>query len=349
MGSTCSFFAGRRKCGKRPNRCEDPRYDKWFRAVCSGRVKQFPLSANLRLLNVVGVPLFLFHCDKRRIVGEATISNTIRHGGPCFHTFKKFIKYPTYVDPSRIETDDRLKMLSRTIGGWQAYYVHDSTIDEIRRLSGLRSSLLEQLRATLAKTQVEIERTAPLSRKVIARPSIDGKEELRKLGLKLGISRRVTDNATLMFERAAKRHQIPRKRLACATLLLASRVRGIPMTSRQVSQQVGENPRRIMSLYRDLIQELDLRVPIISPSAYVRAYSRKLRVSKEVLRRGLELASHLKEQTKQYSKSPISIAAASLYAAIHEAGKTVNFDQIANAFGISTPAVKNTLRALKLA
>jgi len=349
MGSICSFFTGRRKCGKRPNRCEDPRYDKWFRAACSGRVKRFPLSANLRLLNVVGVPFFLFHCDKRRIVGEAVISNTIRHGDPCFRAFKKFIKYPTYVDPSRIETDDRLTRLSRTIGGWQAYYIHESTVDEIRRLSGLRSSLLEQLDATLAKTKVEIERTAPLSRKVVARPSIDGKKELRKLGLELGVPRRVVENATLMFEKVAERHKISRKRLACATLLLASRAAGIPMTARQISQQVGENPRRILHPYRALIQKSDLRIPIISPSAYVQAYSHKLHVSKEALKRALELASHLKERTKQYSKSPISIAAASLYVAIQEAGRTVDFNQIANAFGISTLTVKNTLRALKLA
>jgi len=183
--------------------------------------------------------------------------------------------------------------------------------------------------------------------------------ELDKLCEDLGIPKGIKIEASVRYRQArVKRITAGRDlhQILGALLFITCRARGLPRTEGEIYRAVSRrstakrklNLRGFRKMVKLLTRELKIKLPRIPADDYIDRFASQLRLGGRVVDRAHSLHKSLPWRFVQ-SKSPIFLAALSLYIAANSVGEEVTLDKIARGCGVGVSSLsKNAVMVRQL-
>src|SRR5512136_2848231 len=164
------------------------------------------------------------------------------------------------------------------------------------------------------------------------------------IGDKLGLPKGISDDAFRLYRRALNKDMIRGKTIegfVAASLLVVVRERGIARSLVEIASALDVDPRVVARLYRELLVEFELRMPIDGPRKYFDKLSGKMSLDPVIRTKAQSLLEKAKAEGMVQGKRPNAVAAAVLFLALRDNLVEVTQKRIARLAEIS----EVTLRA----
>ena len=122
---------------------------------------------------------------------------------------------------------------------------------------------------------------------------------------------------------------------------------GLPRTLHEVSEKSREDVKEVARLYRLLVTELDLRMPVDDPMKLVPRLASEVGASVGTDILAVEILREATEQKALAGKDPRASAAAALYMACKARKEKCTQETVAAAAGVSEVSLRKRLRDLE--
>ena len=166
----------------------------------------------------------------------------------------------------------------------------------------------------------------------------------------LSLSKNVKRESASIYRKALDEDLIRGRsidKLIVATIYIACRQCDVPRTLDEISEGTGIDKKTIGKNYRFLSRDLGIKLPVVSPNAFVPRFASKLGLSSEVEVKSIEIINQAKELGITSGKDPASITAASLYWACLLLGERRTQTEIAKQLGVTEVTIRNRFNELK--
>ncbi|WP_299262184.1 transcription initiation factor IIB [Halorientalis sp.] len=173
--------------------------------------------------------------------------------------------------------------------------------------------------------------------------------EIDRMASALGLPENVRETASVIYRRALDEDLLPGRSIegvATASLYAAARQAGTPRSLDEIDSVSRVDKDEIARTYRYVVRELSLEIQPADPESYVPRFASDLDLSEEVERRARELLSSAKEKGVHSGKSPVGLAAASVYAASLLANEKVTQSEVSEVASISEVTIRNRYHEL---
>ncbi len=174
--------------------------------------------------------------------------------------------------------------------------------------------------------------------------------EMDRLVDELHLARSQKRRAQAIFRMAHERNLIVRGTIAgfaAASVYAACREAGLPRTLHEVSEKSREDVKDVARIYRLLVTELDLRMPVDDPMKLVPRLASEVGASMETDLLAVEILREAAEQKALAGKDPRASAAAALYMACRANDEKCTQEEVAAAAGVSEVSLRKRLRDLE--
>ncbi|WP_137290160.1 transcription initiation factor IIB [Natronorubrum halophilum] len=173
--------------------------------------------------------------------------------------------------------------------------------------------------------------------------------EIDRMASALGLPENVRETASVIYRRALEEDLLPGRSIegvATASLYASARQAGTPRSLDEISAVSRVEKDEVARTYRYVIRELGLEVQPADPESYVPRFASDLELSDETERRARTLLSTAKEQGIHSGKSPVGLAAASVYAAALLTNEKVTQNDVSEVASISEVTIRNRYHEL---
>jgi transcription initiation factor TFIIB len=173
--------------------------------------------------------------------------------------------------------------------------------------------------------------------------------EIDRMASALGLPENVRETASVIYRRALDEDLLPGRSIegvATSALYAAARQAGTPRSLDELTNVSRVDKDEIARTYRYVVRELSLEIQPADPESYVPRFVSDLDLSDEVERRARQLLSTAKEEGVHSGKSPVGLAAASVYAASLLANEKVTQSQVSDIANISEVTIRNRYHEL---
>ena len=174
--------------------------------------------------------------------------------------------------------------------------------------------ILEGLKAKLALSDVTVEQTAYIYRKVLAKKICKGRS-------------------------------IPI--ILSAVLYAACRFTNTPRTIQDISTAVNLKKSSVHKIYRLLVRELDLSVESYNPVSFISRIIAYIGASEKTKRDAIDILTRADAMMITAGKNPMAIAATVVYLSAIKNNENVTQTKIAKASNISSVTIRNLCRVIK--
>ncbi len=177
--------------------------------------------------------------------------------------------------------------------------------------------------------------------------------ELDKITSILHIPVPIKQQATLTYRRALKKNIVRRRSISdviVACLYVACRSSGTPRSLREVCHVAGVKSKAVSRVYRLLLREFEMKMPIDDPKRFISGIASRIHASPRVEKRSLVLLEQVRKKNLVRGRSPRGIAGTMLYiASILEKEGNLTQQEVARAADVTEVTVRNRYRELMLA
>ena len=173
--------------------------------------------------------------------------------------------------------------------------------------------------------------------------------EIDRMASALGLPENVRETASVIYRRALDENLLPGRSIegvATASLYAAARQAGVPRSLDEVSGVSRVEKSEIARTYRYVVRELGLEVKPADPESYVPRFASDLELSEEAENRARKLLQNAKEQGVHSGKSPVGLAAASVYAASLLTNEKTTQAAVSEVADISEVTIRNRYHEL---
>jgi transcription initiation factor TFIIB len=177
--------------------------------------------------------------------------------------------------------------------------------------------------------------------------------EINRMSSALGLPENVRETASVIYRRALEENLLPGRSIegvATASLYAAARNAGTPRSLDEFTRVSRVERAELTRAYRYVVRELGLEVEPADPKSYVPRFVSELGVSKAtagaIERHARDMLTSAREQGLLSGKSPVSLAAAAIYAAAILAEEPVTQQEIGEIADISEVTIRNRYREL---
>jgi transcription initiation factor TFIIB len=177
--------------------------------------------------------------------------------------------------------------------------------------------------------------------------------EINRMASALGLPENVRETASVIYRRALEANLLPGRSIegvATASLYAAARNAGTPRSLDEFSRVSRVERAELTRAYRYVIRELSLEVEPADPKSYVPRFVSELDVSKtasgEIERHARDMLTSARDQGLLSGKSPVSLAAAAIYAAAILAKEPVTQQRVGDVADVSEVTIRNRYREL---
>ena len=173
--------------------------------------------------------------------------------------------------------------------------------------------------------------------------------EIDRMASALGLPENVRETASVIYRRALDENLLPGRSIegvATASLYAAARQAGVPRSLDEVSGVSRVEKSEIARTYRYVVRELGLEVKPADPESYVPRFASDLELSEEAENRARKLLRNAKEQGVHSGKSPVGLAAASVYAASLLTNEKTTQAAVSEVADISEVTIRNRYHEL---
>jgi transcription initiation factor TFIIB len=174
--------------------------------------------------------------------------------------------------------------------------------------------------------------------------------ELEKMADKLGVSQAVRERAAYIYRKALERGLLRGRSIigiSAAALYAAMRDTETPRTLKDIAAANNLEKKAVARDYRILIREMDLTMPVADAAKNVNRIASRVGLSEKVARKAIEIIRITEEMEISAGKSPMGLAAASLYLAGVIEGEVKTQKEIAEAAGVTEVTVRNRYKGLR--
>jgi transcription initiation factor TFIIB len=177
--------------------------------------------------------------------------------------------------------------------------------------------------------------------------------EINRMSSALGLPENVRETASVIYRRALEENLLPGRSIegvATASLYAAARNAGTPRSLDEFTRVSRVERAELTRAYRYVVRELGLEVEPADPKSYVPRFVSELGVSKAtagaIERHARDMLTSAREQGLLSGKSPVSLAAAAIYAAAILAEEPVTQQEIGEIADVSEVTIRTRYREL---
>jgi transcription initiation factor TFIIB len=294
----------------------------------------------------LSIPEVCPNCGKKNTFvldsGELVCSNCgyvlrekLEETGPEWRTFSSS---PGEESPARAGSPTNLAIpdmgLSSVIGS-------ENTDAKGGALNSSMKTSLERLRTWDSRSKVHTSQERDL-RKAF--------RELEVMSQKMNASSSIVEKAAYIYRKALERKLIRGRTISgmiAAALYAAIRESDTPRTIKDVVEASGVELSDIRRDYRVIVNELDLRMPVLDPRRLVSRISKRVGAKDKTEIRAVDLVRRAEEAGIASGKEPIGVAAAAVYLASLLESDRKTEKEISKASGLSEVSIRNTYGQMK--
>jgi transcription initiation factor TFIIB len=173
--------------------------------------------------------------------------------------------------------------------------------------------------------------------------------QLDTLKDKLGLSDAIIEKAAYIFRKAHEKGIIRgRSTIAvlAAVVYIACRQMDAPRTLDEIALTSNIKRKLISKCYRELVFELELRLPAIDNKKCIVRVANKANISEKTKYKAMNLMSEVVKRGISTGKDPMGLAAAVLYASCVMTGEQKSQVDLANAAEITQVTIRNRFKDL---
>src|SRR5581483_9634921 len=175
-------------------------------------------------------------------------------------------------------------------------------------------------------------------------------DQLDLLQDKLSLPRTVIERTAYIYRKAQKRGLVRGRMVTAildAALYISCREFGVPKSLKEIAGVNNIKPKTLGKSYRLLINELDIKTPIIDPTKCIIKISNILGLEEKTKRKAIEIMNHLKKNEVTAGKDPMGMAATVVYIVCSNSGETRTQTDIARVAGITEMTLRNRYKEIK--
>jgi transcription initiation factor TFIIB len=175
--------------------------------------------------------------------------------------------------------------------------------------------------------------------------------ELDILKDKLALPDAVVEKSAYIY-RKAKSNGLTRGRtisgLIAASVYAACREMSTPRTLKDIAAAANINRKHLAKVYRLLLIELDIKVPLVDEIKCIAKVANKANLSEKTKRQAIRIMDEVTEKQISAGKNPMGFAATILYLSCLRTGENKTQTDIAQAAGVTEVTLRNRFKELKV-
>jgi transcription initiation factor TFIIB len=175
--------------------------------------------------------------------------------------------------------------------------------------------------------------------------------ELDILKDKLALPDAVVEKSAYIY-RKAKSNGLTRGRtisgLIAASVYAACREMSTPRTLKDIAAAANINRKHLAKIYRLLLIELDIKVPLVDQIKCIAKVANKANLSEKTKRQAIRIMDEVTEKQISAGKNPMGFAATILYLSCLRTGENKTKTDIAQAAGVTEVTLRNRFKELKI-
>jgi transcription initiation factor TFIIB len=172
---------------------------------------------------------------------------------------------------------------------------------------------------------------------------------LNTLKDKIGLSDTIVEKAAYIYRKAQERGFVRGRSIyavLAAAVYIACRDLGVPKTMKDIAAASNVKRKNIARVYRQLILELDYKVPSIDPFKCVTKVANKAKLAEKTKRRAINIMQKVTENEISAGKDPMAVAATVLYMSGIKTGENISQREISSAAGVTEVTLRNRFKDL---
>ncbi|HJT47695.1 MAG TPA: TFIIB-type zinc ribbon-containing protein [Nitrososphaeraceae archaeon] len=167
---------------------------------------------------------------------------------------------------------------------------------------------------------------------------------------KLGISDAIVEKVAYIYRKAQERGFVRGRSIPAvlaAALYLACRDLEVPKTMKDIAVASNVKRKYIARVYRQLILELDYKVPNPDPVKCIAKIANKSNLTEKTKRHALDIMEKVTENEISAGKDPMGLAATVLYISCMKTGESISQKEISNVAGVTEVTLRNRFKDIK--
>jgi transcription initiation factor TFIIB len=173
---------------------------------------------------------------------------------------------------------------------------------------------------------------------------------LNTLKDKLGLSDAIVEKAAYIYRKAQERGFIRGRSIPtviAAAVYVAYRDFEVPKTMKDIAGASNIKRKNIARVYRQLILELDYKIPNPDPVKCIANIANKSNLTEKTKRRALDIMEKVTENEISAGKDPMGLAATVLYISSIKTGENITQKEISNVAGVTEVTLRNRFKDIK--
>jgi transcription initiation factor TFIIB len=174
--------------------------------------------------------------------------------------------------------------------------------------------------------------------------------QLDKLKDKLTLSNAIVEKSAYIYRKALSKSLVRGRSIEgmlAASVYAACRDVETPRTLGDVSSAINIKRKDLSKNYRLLVNELDLKMPVVSSITCISKIANKVGLNEKIKRQALEILRIANENRITAGKDPMGMAASALYIACVDQNADVSQKDVAMAAGVTEVTIRNRYKDLK--
>jgi len=168
---------------------------------------------------------------------------------------------------------------------------------------------------------------------------------------KLGLSDAIIENTAYLYRKAQQRKFLRGRSIPaviCAATYIACRDLGVSKTVKDIAAASNVKRKNIARVYRQLMLELDYKVPNTDPTKCIAKVANKANLTEKTKRQALNIMEKVTEnEILSAGKNPMGLAATVLYISCIKTGENISQKEISHAAGVTDVTLRNRFKDLK--
>ncbi|MFL6423426.1 MAG: transcription initiation factor IIB family protein, partial [Nitrososphaeraceae archaeon] len=167
---------------------------------------------------------------------------------------------------------------------------------------------------------------------------------------KLGLSDAAIEKVAYIYRKVQERGLIRGRSIhavIAAAAYIACRELGISKTMKDIAAASNLKRKNIARTYRQLILELDYKVPNTDPTKYIAKVANKANLTEKTKRQALNIMEKVTENEISAGKDPMGLAATVLYISCIKTGENISQKEISYVAGVTEVTLRNRFKDLK--
>jgi transcription initiation factor TFIIB len=167
---------------------------------------------------------------------------------------------------------------------------------------------------------------------------------------KLGLSDTIVEKVAYIYRKAQERGFVRGRgipEVLAAAICIAHRDLEVPKTMKDIAATSNLKRKDIARTYRQLILELDHKVPNPDPVKCIAKLANNTKLSEKTKRHALDIMDKVTENEISAGKDPMGVAATVLYMSGIKTGENITQKEISNAAGVTEVTLRNRFKDLK--